>query len=66
VDFGCPTVAPIQWPDELLVYDNCGRLTTIKCVIKDNSQSGSYNISKLPSGLYFLTLFGRKIRFVCY
>ena len=66
LNFGCPTLAPIQWPNELSVYDNYGRLTTIKCVTNDKFESGSYDISSLSTGLYFLNLFGSKIRFVCY
>jgi hypothetical protein len=66
VNFGCPTLAPIQWPDKLLVYDNCGRSTMIKFVSKGKFDSGSYDISNLSSGLYFLPLLGRKMRFVCY
>jgi hypothetical protein len=63
VDFGCPTVAPIQWPRNLTVFNHIGKAFLVPQTKDDYSYGVKYDVSDLPSGHYFLTWHGEYIRF---
>ena len=63
VNFGCPTLAPIQWPANLIVLNNIGRTFLIPQTKDQFSLAHKYDITNLPSGIYFLSWGGEFIRF---
>lgn len=63
VGFDCPTLAPIQWPRNLTVFNQMGKAFLIPQTKDDYSCAVKYDVSDLPSGHYFLTRYGEYIRF---
>lgn len=59
-----PTLVPFIAPEELLVFNNLGQSFTLKRLPFTEDNYNSYSVENLPSGLYWLQIWGGALRFV--
>lgn len=59
-----PTFAPFVAPEELSVFNSIGQLFILKRLPMSEENYNSYSIENLPSGLYWMQIWGGALRFI--
>jgi hypothetical protein len=59
-----PTFAPFVAPEELPVFNSVGQSFMLKRLPMTEVNYNSYSIENLPSGLYWMQIWGGALRFV--